>query len=387
MSATQDPRLDAELAAAALPPAVGRTELLHNPNNSVTAAVEALELEDGRLVVRKVLSAHRHVAVAHWAAGADPAHWNYWRREAEAYDSGFTSVFADAGLRAPEVIGRVSDPGGTEVLFLEHVEGRGGGRLVVEDLVRVAGSLGVAHASAEVRALVERVPAPWWSVGWTAEYVGSRPGGMRVHQDAPMWEHPVVVEGFGEARHRIRRRYGDLLEELGWWWTVLAALPATICHHDLSANNLVCPGPPTTERVGGDDRDVLVDWGFVGVGPLGVDAASLVWEGVLTNHGDAAAAVLEDKAVSAAYLDALEGADRSEVVESARVGSCASALRFAWMPALMVLNVDWSGPTAYGGREGPELVEVFRRRAVAFDSMLDRLDEARILAESLGLPG
>ncbi|MEZ5267137.1 MAG: hypothetical protein R2789_00720 [Microthrixaceae bacterium] len=75
-----------DLRAGGLAAAESVEPLVFNPNNAVTGAVERLRLTDGTSVVRKVLRGDAPATVAHWAAGANPTHWNHWRREADAYD-------------------------------------------------------------------------------------------------------------------------------------------------------------------------------------------------------------------------------------------------------------------------------------------------------------
>jgi hypothetical protein len=65
--------------------------LRHNPLNQVTGSVERVTDAAGATLIRKVLRRPDPAAgrsPAPWSASLDPRHWNYWRREAEAYRSG-----------------------------------------------------------------------------------------------------------------------------------------------------------------------------------------------------------------------------------------------------------------------------------------------------------
>lgn len=67
-----------------------REVLRHNAANAVTGVVERVFEPDGTSFVHKRLQApdgSRPGLQAHWAASADPRHFNYWRREAEVYRS------------------------------------------------------------------------------------------------------------------------------------------------------------------------------------------------------------------------------------------------------------------------------------------------------------
>ena len=184
----------------------------------------------------------------------------------------------------------------------------------------------------------------------------------------------MVVEGFGDRRHLLRERFGRLLAEAPAWRSVMASLPTTLAHLDCWANNLVVPSS-------GDP--VLVDWAFCGLGAVGEDPGNLVPDGFLDHCLDPGRYAEVDAAVWGAYADGLAVARWPWPPEMARLGMCLAVLKFVWVPALMVANAGYAGPTGYGGRAGPELVEVFRRRAVVFEAMLERVEEARALAAAL----
>jgi hypothetical protein len=216
---------------------------------------------------------------------------------------------------------------------------------------------------------------PWLSRGWLRAYALSRPG-PAVYDDPAAWEHPVVVEGFGDERHRIRARFGELRDDADRWLGLMEALPRTLCHLDCWPNNAIAAA---------DGTDVLVDWAFVGDGCVGEDPGNWIPDAVFDHFvepGDLGA--LED-AVWEGYAAGLDDADWPHPTEVARLGLVASAVKYVWLPGLMVERADHTGPTGYGGRPGHPLPEVFRRRLVVFDRLLDWLDEARALAEALRL--
>jgi hypothetical protein len=93
----------------------------HNPNNGVTGGVWAVTAGDHSAVL-KVLTRSKP-ATGRWAASDDPRHWNYWRREADAYASGLTQAWQPYGIRAPRLLARVERPDGDVALWLERVRG------------------------------------------------------------------------------------------------------------------------------------------------------------------------------------------------------------------------------------------------------------------------
>ncbi len=359
-----------DLHAAGLAPVESVEPLVFNPNNAVTETVERLGLSDGTSVVRKVVRGDGPTPVAHWAAGAHPAHWNHWRREVDAYDSGAVRAF-EPHLRAPEVLARVTPSASREVLFLEDVRGRSGFDLDARELAAVAGALGRAQGSRPAG-----TPTGFGSGSreWTWAYASSRPPGPIGYLDERRWEHPVVLDGFGEQRHEIRRRFAELLGELWWWRRLLAGCPQTFCHLDFWSPNIVLDGSGA----------VLVDWAFCGSGAVGEDPGSLVPDAMLDHQFPPEEYEDLDRRVWEAYEAGLGEAAWPHAPELARLAACASVARYAWLPAAMVANADHSGPTGYAGAQGPDLVEVFARRRVVLLAMLERIDEARRLQRALG---
>jgi hypothetical protein len=112
------------------------TPLTHNPLNGVTAGV----WKQGS-VVHKVRTRRRD-APPHWASSEAPRHWNYWRREALVYSSGLPERLR---LGAPRLLEVAESLEGDVELRLEHVDGRHGAALTVDDLEVTAHALGRAQ--------------------------------------------------------------------------------------------------------------------------------------------------------------------------------------------------------------------------------------------------
>ncbi len=370
----------AQLRAAGLAPVLEVEPLVFNRNNSATGIVERLALADGTDVVRKVLLAHAPVSVPHWAAGATPDHWNYWRREAEAYLAStraeVRSILPGRGVTAPDLLGHVSPTDGVEVLFLEHLEGRSGPQLREEDLVSLARGLGCWQgAETDPDHLPPASVQDWWSRDWTFDYAASRPTGECGYEDDEAWAQPLVVEGFGGSLDRIRDGFARLYAEIDRWRSVAVDLPQAPAHLDCWANNAV---------IAEGRLPVLFDWSFCGLAPLGVDAGNLVPDGLLDHYGDPGSYARLNRLVADAYTSGLADAGWNGCEDHVRLAMGTMPVKFAWLPALMVANADWAGPTGYGGQKGLEHLEVFRRRAVVFEAMLDQVEQARSLARALG---
>ena len=150
-----------------------------------------------------------------------------------------------------------------------------------------------------------------------------------------------MVAGFGSARHDLRERFAGLLAEVDHWQAVTRALAATVAHLDCWANNLI-----VTPK--GDP--VLIDWSFCGVGVVGEDPGNLVLDGFLDHFFEPEEYPEVDAAVWSAYASGLEESGWPHAMELARLGMCVAAMKFLWLPALMVRNAGFTGPTGYGGR-------------------------------------
>ena len=425
---------DRQLATAGLARVVDVKPLVFNANNSATGVVELLHLADGSEVVRKVLRSDAEVVVPHWAAGSSGEHWNYWRREADAYLSRSSrsgsgqdrthqtgsqqvapderradqiradqthsdeassrrrapaaapqdSIIPSDGVRAPRLLARVAPSPGVEVLFLEHVAGRSGPELDADDLAAVARGLG-RWQGRRAAGTIEQLHGVrhWWSRDWMWRYARSRPVRSADYEDTGAWANPLVREGFGDSLERIRSGFGVLHGELDRWAKVAAGLPVAPAHQDTWANNVVLPS-------GGGGEVVLLDWSFCGAAHVGADAGNLVPDGLLDHYGEPGSYAASDRLVTYSYLSGLAdggwaGSGRRESEDLVRLGMCLAPVKFAWLPAHMVANADWTGPTGYGGQEGIDHLSVFRRRAIVFEAMLDQIDEARSLAARHGL--
>lgn len=314
--------------------------LTHNPLNGVTGGIWRTR-RDGRPAVLKLITPPGvGSGPAHWAAGHDPGHWNYWRREVEAYASGLaTTCWADAGLAAPHALAVDERPDGAIALWLPDVAGRPGTAATVDDLAEVARRLGAAHAcwlaesgsprgGARAAALSR---CDWLARDWLRDYTMSRPVTEPVR-----WDHPVAVAAWPAPLRDDLRRLWERRRAL------LAAtdrLPRTLSHHDVWPTNLVLTG-------GGP---VLLDWSFVGPGPIGEDAANLVLDTFLDGLVDVALLADVAEAVLDGYLDGLGGAvDPALVVRAVRL---TGAAKYFWLAPMMLNRAGGATGQTYDLRD------------------------------------
>jgi Phosphotransferase enzyme family len=164
----------------------------------------------------------------HAAGAGDPRHWAYWRREPLAYAAGLLP--SGPGLAAPRCYGVVD-----EVVYLAEVAGPAESPTVA---ARRLGAWQAATAVPDVpwlagHQLAQRIAVSW--LDWSAVRAPDTDG-LRV-----LWD---------------RRQ-----ELLG----ALDPVPVVVCHGDFHVGNLIA----------GDQVTTVLDWGTLGVGPVGADLAHL----------------------------------------------------------------------------------------------------------------
>ncbi|MFG2056096.1 aminoglycoside phosphotransferase family protein [Micromonospora sp. NPDC048930] len=314
-----------------VPAEVPAYPLTHNPLNGVTGGIWRTR-RDGRPAVLKLIAPPGGGAgPAHWAASADPGHWNYWRREVEAYHSGLaTTAWAGAGLAAPEVLAIEERPDGTVALWLADLDGRPGTAGSVADLADLARRLGAAHADWLDRT-GELSRHDWLARDWLRDYTLSRP----VAEPVP-WDHPVAVAAWPAALRAGLRRLWERRH------AVLAAtdrLPRTLCHHDVWPPNVVFT----------DGGPVLLDWSFVGPGPIGEDAANLVLDTFFDGLVDVALLPEVADAVLAGYVDGLR--DAVDPALAARAVKLTGAAKYFWLAPVMLNRAGGATGQTYDRRD------------------------------------
>jgi hypothetical protein len=189
--------------------------------------------------------------------------WNYYKREADAYQSGWLDDLP-GGLGAPRCFGVVEHPDGTCWIWLEQVTDEIGYRWPLEHYgvaARHAGQLNGAY-------LVQRsLPAwPWLSSGWLRHNVENCAPALPLLRDS--LDHPLVRRWYpGDASDRFFR----LWEERDLFLGALDRLPQTLCHLDVFRRNLFA-----RKTADGDDQTVAVDWAFVGRSAVGEELVPLV---------------------------------------------------------------------------------------------------------------
>jgi hypothetical protein len=255
-------------------------------------------------LILKVLYSH---------AGGDPAGSHYWRREADAYQSGLLKALP-GGLAAPRCFGVSEQSDGSFWLWLEDVKDE------VDDwplgryglAARHLGSFNASYADDR-----KSLEWSWLSADWIRrdlENVAPAIGQLSDTLHNPLMRRLLP----GDAPAKVSRLWAERESFL----TALDRLPQVLCHFDAFRRNLFA------RRAKNSDQTVLIDWAFVGRGAVGAEIVSLVW--VTLGFGDVEAvnAAQLDDIVFEGYLRGLHDAGWRGQERHVRLGfTAAAALR------------------------------------------------------------
>ena len=305
---------------------------------------------------------------------ADVSAWNYYKREADAYQSGWLANLP-GGLAAPRCFGVIEHQDGSCWLWLEEVADETGSPWSLEQYGLVARHLGQFNGAY----LVDHpLPSwPWLSSGWLRQLIENSASAIPLLRDS--LDHALIRRRMpGDAGER----YFRLWEERGIYLDALDRLPQTLCHLDIFRRNLF-----SRRTAVGDRQTVAIDWAFAGRGALGEELAPLVLGSVMFFEvGVDQAQALEEIAFEG-YLDGLHDAGWQGDPRQVRLGYAAAAsLRYKFndVGRWMALVLDESLHPMVLQMWGMPIEEVIDRIAQT-ESSFDRLaDKARELIDALG---
>ncbi|HEY64455.1 MAG TPA: hypothetical protein G4O02_07770 [Caldilineae bacterium] len=245
----------------------------------------------------------------------DPSHWFYWKREAEAYRSGWLDDLP-GGIAAPRCYGIEERPDGSYWLWLEEVKDSIGRKWPLEHYGIVARHLGQFNGAYLVG---EPMPTyPWLSRDGIRKHVES--SAQAIEQLRDVLDHPLVS----------RWLPGDASEQLFQTWAerdvfleALDRLPQTICQFDAFRRNLFARQAPD-----GAMQTVIVDWSYTGCGPLGAELVPLVIGTLIFFEVDLAELSDLDRLAFEGYLEGLQEAGWHGDPRLVRLGYTAGILRY-----------------------------------------------------------
>ena len=299
--------------------------------------------------------------------------WNYYKREADVFRSGLLDDLP-GGLAAPRCFGVVDHADSTCWMWLEEIRDRFDTPWPLEQFGFAARHLGQFNGAF----LVDR-PLPdrsWLSADWLRGYVENSAPAMELLRDtqALPWGRRWLPEEDCD-------RFFRLWDERGLYLDALDRLPQTICHFDIFSRNLFA-----RTTADGDDETVVIDWAFVGRGPVGADLSPLVWMS-LTLGGvglDKAQALKE--IVMEGYLEGLRQAGWQGDPQQVRLGYTAACVRFLFpeIERWLALIRDESLHPALEQSIGLPMGQVFHSMCLQRRHHFRELDDARKLMAVLG---
>jgi hypothetical protein len=343
---------------------LSRETLRHNPLNAVTAVVERVADAAGHTLIRKQLrrpdpSSTDGTAGA-WAASLDPQHWNYWRREADAYLSrSLREGLEAAGLDIAR--GDVEETDAGVVLWLEDVAGTPGTEFFVDDHAALAAALGRWHAQGPLS-------ETWASRRFLRDYSGSKPARYELVEDNAAWEQPLIANCWPTA---LRDGWRRLLANRETLLSVMESLPRTRCHLDVWVSNEI-------RRDAGPI--VLLDWAFAGDGAIGEDLGNHIPDSVFDLFWPAERLAELDDACFDAYLHGLHEAGWHGDERDVRLGVVASCVKYVWLLPRLLESANAASHQAY--HETADSHHLYQQRGAALMHLVTWCDEALRLAKA-----
>ncbi len=231
---------------------------------------------------------------------------------------------------------------------------------------------------------------PWLSQRWLRGWLGY--AGFFGAQYAAKNRSPVGVIHWSRQRlpSSTYSRFVDLLDDADDLLSVLEHLPVTLAHHDAQWRNLFELSEADAARPGA--RTVALDWGFVGLAPVGADLGHLIACNIEHWVVDPSEASRHDKATTAAYLHGLKdfgwrGDERAVVFTRAATAALQiapfCAAQVSWLhgePVSAGIEQPVPWPQELATKQQLTVDAVMAGWASIFTYLLELGDEARALA-------
>jgi hypothetical protein len=317
----------------------------------------------------------------------EPTDWNYWKREALAFESGLLDGWA--GPLWPIRALAVDEVSAEEAwIWLQSCgDGEVKEKWSLDRLASTAHDLG-AVAAQWAATPPDRDQHPWldhrWVDGWvaTARKLGAdhAAGHDGCWISGPLRE-VVSVSAPG--------RVATLMASAGPLQERLASLPPTLAHHDAQWSNAF-----SAQEAGLGQGTVLIDWSYLGLAPVGTDLGLSVGWNVLNGAVDSRRAQAHDRSATDAYLRGLREhgwAGSPDAVRFARAASASLAAvtllaaQASWLCPAEVSSVgDMSTwPEEAAAQRHTDVATVMAEWAAGLDFVLDLGEEAMRLSDRL----
>ena len=301
------------------------------------------------------------------------ASWNYYKREADAYWSGWLDDLP-GGLAAPRCFGVVEHQDGGCWIWLEDVADEVGSPWPLEHYGLVARHLGQFNGAYPVSR--SQPSWPWLSSGWLRQVIENSAPAMPLLRDS--LGHPLISRLLPDD---AGDRYFRLWEKRGIYLDALDRLPQTLCHLDIFRRNLFA-----RTTADGDCQSVAIDWAFAGRGALGEELVPLILGSVMFFEvGVDQAQALEEIAMEG-YLEGLHDAGWRGDQRQVRLGyAAAGSLRYQFQDVgrWLALALDETLHPIVAQMWGRSIEEIIDNSFQVYVFSHRLADEARELIDTL----
>ncbi|MCB1045479.1 MAG: phosphotransferase, partial [Acidobacteria bacterium] len=216
---------------------------------------------------------------------------HYWKREAEAYRSGWLNTLS-GGLVTPRCYAIDDHPDFIRI-WLEDVQDSFGSAWTLSHYGLVARHLGQFNGQYLAQEVIPTFS--WFSSQWIRQDLATAAPSFEKMRS--LLDHPIIRRFFppplGEKALRLWAEKERFL-------MVLEGLPQTVCHFDAFRRNLF-----GRSNADGKTQIVAIDWSYVGSGPPGAEIVALVWVTLFFRDVEASQARDLAGVVFANYLDGL----------------------------------------------------------------------------------
>lgn len=294
-----------------------RYQRVHGGAGDVGTVISAIYRFSGQAYVHEKLFDWSIIlkVVGTTATQDDPSASRYWKREVLAYQSGQLADLP-GGLATPRYFGTIEFSPTVIGLWLEDLVDAVGAKWLLEQYGMVARHLGQFNGAFLAQT---NLPSwPWLHRDRFQELARGVPAGAKFDQLRQSLDRPQTQRWFlaEDDMHGMLQLWDERVRYID----ALNRLPQTLVHGDAFRRNLFA-----RRATDGIMQTVAIDWTFVGIGPIGMELASLVQGSLFFSEVDVAEAYDLDQVVFDGYIAGLADAGWHGDPRQARLGYTASS--------------------------------------------------------------
>lgn len=302
-------------------------------------------------------------------ASNDPGAWNYWQREALAYQSGLLAQLP-GGIAAPRCYAVQEQTDGSVWLWLEEIQSVPGAWPLARHGVaaRHLGQFNGAYLAGHPLPAAQ----PWMTWGRTRQWVEFT--SPYVERSSQWAATPVGRRWFGHNSFARMQRLWAQVEHL---LQAFEHLPVCYCHHDAFCRNLL-----HRANQDGSPETIAIDWALTGFGRIGEEIGVTIAVALEFLDVTPGQALELDRTVFAGYMDGLHDVGWRGDWRLARLGCTANALMVTglmWNLFCLELLQQPAGSALVTGMMQRPVDEIIAHYAELLPFLFDLGDEALTL--------